>query len=235
TTENSHSWVEVLFPDYGWLAFEPTPERNNPVAAAYLAPRAPESCGPRADCEPGERAGYGSRTPALPRQLLIRERSGVGSRRVPGRAGADLEPRPAGIPYGLVVRVLLAVAAALLLLVPVAKALARRRLLLRVREPRGLILATYRVFAGQAADLGMARGEGETLREYCRRVQAGVGFSDGHLDLLTGIAARAAYSPRPMTDEEAHEAVRAARTAIRDMRRDTKLVRRLAGIYRPGW
>ena len=37
TTANAHAWVEVLFPGYGWLAFEPTPTRNNPVADSYLA------------------------------------------------------------------------------------------------------------------------------------------------------------------------------------------------------
>ena len=29
TTENAHAWVEVLFPGYGWLTFEPTPGRQN--------------------------------------------------------------------------------------------------------------------------------------------------------------------------------------------------------------
>src|SRR4029077_13893661 len=35
TTQNAHSWVEVEFPDFGWLAFEPTPTRDNPIAQAY--------------------------------------------------------------------------------------------------------------------------------------------------------------------------------------------------------
>ena len=33
TTENAHAWVEVLFPGYGWLTFEPTPGRTRTVAA----------------------------------------------------------------------------------------------------------------------------------------------------------------------------------------------------------
>lgn len=240
TTENSHSWVEVLFPDYGWLAFEPTPGRNNPVAAAYLAPRALEGCTRPGGCVGEETTTAGGRlSGGRGARWLFEERFPPSRRaaRGPVRPGPEPEPEPEhpGVPYGLVIRILLVVAGAALLFVPATKAAARRLRLRRRRDPRRLVLTTYRVFSGQAADLGMARGEGETLREYCRRVESGVRFSDGHLDLLTGVAARAAYSPLPPTDEEAMEAVRAARTAIRDMRRDTKLVRRLAGIYRPGW
>ncbi len=38
TTSELHVWVEVLFPVYGWLAFEPTPNRTNPMANAYQNP-----------------------------------------------------------------------------------------------------------------------------------------------------------------------------------------------------
>ncbi len=237
TTENSHSWVEVLFPDYGWLAFEPTPERNNPVAAAYLAPRILEGCTRSGGCVGRETTAGGRLSDGPGSRWLFEDRFPPSRRpaRAPGGPGPEPEPQQPGVPYRLMIRVLLVLAGFLLVLVPVAKAVARRLRLRRAREPRRLILATYQVFAQQAADLGRARGEGETLLEYSRRVKAGVSLSDGHLDLLADMATRAAYSPRPMTDEEAHEAVRAARTAIRDMRRDTKLVRRLAGIYRPGW
>src|SRR5207244_657814 len=38
TTEQYHAWVEVLFPGYGWIAFEPTKGFSNPVAeASYLS------------------------------------------------------------------------------------------------------------------------------------------------------------------------------------------------------
>ena len=58
STQNAHAWVEVEFPQYGWLAFEPTPGRTNPVAALYNTPPGPplggaQGClrfGPRGEC-----------------------------------------------------------------------------------------------------------------------------------------------------------------------------------------
>jgi tellurite resistance protein len=58
---------------------------------------------------------------------------------------------------------------------------------------------------------------------------------DGHLDALVAAAVRAAYAPEALAPEEAERAVRAARDAIRGLRRDAGALRALAGIYRPGW
>jgi transglutaminase-like putative cysteine protease len=30
-SRDAHAWVEVFFPGYGWLPFEPTPSRANPI------------------------------------------------------------------------------------------------------------------------------------------------------------------------------------------------------------
>ena len=38
STNDAHAWPEVLIPDYGWLPFEPTPQKTNPVANEYLSP-----------------------------------------------------------------------------------------------------------------------------------------------------------------------------------------------------
>ena len=119
-------------------------------------------------------------------------------------------------------------------MVPIVKASARRVLLRRSREPRDHVLAAYRVFDGEAADIGMGRREGETLDEYRARLTATVAFSDGHLGRLTDAAARAAYASEEPTREQADGSVRDAHAAVRDLRRQAGLLRRIVGTYRPG-
>jgi hypothetical protein len=138
------------------------------------------------------------------------------------------------IPYRLLFLVLLALAALLLVTVPIVKAAWRRRTVRGARDPDTLVLRAYRVFDGEAADLGLGRAGGETLAEHRDRLTGTVRFSDGHLDRLTTAAIRAAYSERSTSEAEARDALRDARTAIRDIRSEAGLLRRLRGVYRPG-
>jgi hypothetical protein len=92
----------------------------------------------------------------------------------------------------------------------------------------------YRVFDGEATDLGLGRQAGETLTEYRARAARAMRVPDGHLETLTGAAIRAAYSAEPLDPEEARRATSAARATIREMRRSAGWVRRVTGVYRPG-
>jgi transglutaminase-like putative cysteine protease len=242
STEDAHSWVEVLFPGYGWLPFEPTPGGwRSPLATAgsYLSPETPGACPPsQPGCAAGGEttAGSGTTGGGLTGKLQqvefsVRDRVGRG-----GRGGVETPVPDTGysIPYRLLLLALLALAMLLLITVPMVKAAWRRRTVHGARDPDALVLRAYRVFDGEAADLGLGRAEGETLAEHRDRLASAVRFSDGHLDRLTAAAIRAAYSGRPTTEAEAREALRDARTAIRDIRADAGLLRRLRGVYRPG-
>lgn len=245
-----HTWVEVLFPSYGWLAFDPTPGLGpSPLIeeGTYLDTTAARDTPP-----PDNGGGAGQPTPTpsfdpngeLPPQLArleqVEDRRGGGRFGGPGIPGpfralpsAGTEPAYA-IPYGLLLTIVLVVLGALIVLVPIVKAVWRYQALHRRREPRAAVLAAYRVFDGEAADLGLGRRSGETLAEYRDRIGSSVRFSDGHLSTLTAAAMRAAYSPDTPDPDDARQAARAAHTAIRDMRRSTGIVRRVTGIYRPG-
>jgi transglutaminase-like putative cysteine protease len=244
STNEAHAWVEVLFPGYGWLPFEPTPGTSSPLADAggYLNPVKPTkgAAGDPRGQPGGVDGGLVGPIRGLPPKL-------AGMERLEGRRSGALDlpgvtPSPTAgdtgpsysIPYGLLLAIALAALGAVLVLTPIVKAAWRFRVLHRHREPREMVLAAYRVFDGEAADLGLGRSRGETLTEYRDRIGAAVRFSDGHLATLTGVATRAAYSPDPVAPEEAVRAARAAHVAIKDMRRSAGIVRRITGIYRPG-
>jgi transglutaminase-like putative cysteine protease len=252
-SSDAHAWVEVLFPDYGWLAFEPTPGRGVQPAAlpdTYLNPTTPADTpgsgegGPGAALGPGPGGAEGCENAGVPGQLcnsdFLNPGAGGISELPPGFLGGGAAPLQAedesgySVPYRLILLGLLALAGILLIVIPIVKASARSVVLRRSREPREHVLAAYRVFDGEAADIGMGRREGETLQEHRARLAATVAFSDGHLGRLTDAAARAAYGSNAPTREEADASVRDAHAAVRDLRKQAGLLRRIVGTYRPG-
>ncbi|HEY7661419.1 MAG TPA: DUF3488 and transglutaminase-like domain-containing protein [Actinomycetota bacterium] len=255
-TKDAHAWVEVLFPRYGWLSFEPTPGRGtNPSTrtGTYLNP-IPEAEGPDGQqTQPESNLGGGNATcregdgESLPGQLANADPNACAQTRPERGFGTDLPPglfgRGAGettedpgysVPYRLIFLGVLLVLAALLVVVPIVKAVTRRLRLRRSREPREHVLAAYEVFDAEAADLGMGRRDGETLEEHRARLATSIAFSDGHLGRLTSAATRAAYALESPTSEDAESAESDARQAIRDLRKDAGLARRIVGVYRPG-
>jgi Domain of unknown function (DUF4129) len=82
--------------------------------------------------------------------------------------------------------------------------------------------------------VGFGRRPGETLTEYRRRLSERVRFSNGHLTRLTSAVERAAYAEDGIDETTARAALADARVAIRDVRREAGLSRRVLGVYRPG-
>ena len=252
-SKDAHAWVEVFFEGYGWLPFEPTPGHGthpnaepgtylNPVESSTNAdgtttnPDDPNNVGGGGGAECVAAANLSPRE----RQLLCQ----VENR--PQREPGQFVPLPSvgatgtsdgsgySVPYRLIFLGLLLALGVLLIVVPIVKSAWRRRLLRRSREPRDHVLAAYRVFDGEAADLGFGRRDGETLDEHRARLAAAIAFTDGHLGRLTTQAIRAAYAADAPTPEEARSAVEDAHGAIRELRKDAGLIRRIVGTYRPG-
>ncbi|MBI4259364.1 MAG: transglutaminase domain-containing protein [Actinobacteria bacterium] len=252
TSDDAHSWVEVYFPGQGWLAFEPTPGRSNPLASRYQREPAPAGPSPAwcatQGCPPGVvesaeavlgavvggvgRGGRAERISNLEELDARRSGAGSGGTTLPGAGATGAGPADRGLPMWGGVLLALGLVLAIAALVPMGRAAWRRRQIRRAREPREVVLAAYRVFQARAGEVGLGRRPGETLWEHRTRLLGIVELSDGHLDRLTGIAGRAAYSIRPVSETLAQEAVLAARTASRDVRRSVSRGRRLAGHYR---
>ena len=240
TTNDLHSWVEVWFPTYGWLAFEPTPGRvvegYQTTSTAVPCATAPGGCAGEGPSTNGNAGIAGPTDPGKPRPKFPAPRRTEdlldrGTVRA-GNAGPEADPDP-GLAPARVLAVTGVLGAVVLIVVPVVRMAGRRRRLRRAgREPRRRILATYDVFTERAADLGLGREVGETPEEYRLRIRSLGHVSDGHLDRLTGLAVRAAYGADDPGTADAAEATADAGYALRDLRRRTPLPRRLSGIYR---
>jgi hypothetical protein len=235
TTEQAHAWVEVFFPGWGWMPFEPTPGRVN--AMTYVA-STPDPC-PGPDCIDDPSGGGGPSASGIRNVLdTVFEKEigsqGPGGSRVgtPGTIYIPQDDPPLVSRTSLLIAVII-VGLVLLLLIPPARALGRRvRLRRAAAEPRRMILVTYEVFTERAAGLGLGRASGETLDEYRRKVMDRGYLSDGHLDRLTRLATAAAYSDHEPGQGQAQEAGDAADTAIREMRRAVGPATWFVGLYR---
>lgn len=251
TTEDAHAWVEVRFPGYGWLPFEPTPRRPNPIGqheGSYLNPattikgsdQQTEGAAGGKKTSSSNQTGFGCflngrRAPSQACDTRLGTQVGRFGGRGLSDVGTTFDP-PAdgyGVPLRLVASILLLLGLLLLVLVPAVKWLVRLRIAHRHGPPRQMVLAAYRLFDGEAADVGLGRRDGETLSEHRDRLSDRVRFSDGQLARLTATASRAAYSDTALGDDDARLALHDARVAIRDVRRDVGAARRLLGVYRP--
>jgi len=239
TTDDLHAWVEVPFEGYGWLPFEPSPSVGvNPAATSYIFVPVcrGEGC-VSTDGAEGKHGGGGPGDTPTPDPCTDKP-----SRRVCPSPSESIGPdagSPAAVPpersSPSVFRFFLgacAIAGVILAGVPLARMLRRRRRLAHAaRDPRGLILATYGVFSDRAADIGLGRRAGETPSEYRRRIEATDLLTDGDMGRLTVTVVRAAYSARPVTEDDALDAAADADQVIRDLRRSTPFGRRIFGIY----
>ena len=222
TTDETHAWVEVFFSDFGWLAFEPTPTRVNPMVRSYILPAGP----------------VGAVGPFVGEEAFVRTR---------GQRQQQLEDQPPVVDPGPLDRsgggpsidpwmlVLLGLGLALLVAVaiPAGKAWLRRRALARTRSPDERVAAAFALVQGVAADIGLGRRRGETLHEYRDRLRESVALSDGHLDLVTELVEMAVYSERSVPAESAGDAVTASWVVVGDLRRSVGVRRRMLGALRP--
>ncbi|HEX4930181.1 MAG TPA: transglutaminase domain-containing protein, partial [Gaiellaceae bacterium] len=126
TDHNAHAWVEVWFPGYGWLPFDPTPGRGS-LAANYSVSSSGFNAGDAADAFGPRRGGANTGASELDR-LLLKEQ--LAERQAAARGGGDRGGVGAiWILLALVVVVGAAIGSAKLV---------RRRLRYLTRDPRRL-------------------------------------------------------------------------------------------------
>ena len=232
---DAHSWVEVRFPGYGWLTFDPTPTKSNPIIAAYDAPSA--AIGANRYLDSGD-PGASGRVPGRPGGLgvgaaegssSLRSRAACSTTRIGQRQGGDATSSP---PVRQVLVAIGSLLALTLILMPLVKMSRRRWARRRGRGPASRVLAAYTGVLDTAADVGMGRVPSETLEEYRSRLSRSVRFTDGDFDALSALAERAAYAGGPTEPASGDRATQLARRAATQVRRSAGPWRSLVGAYR---
>ncbi|MHB1243739.1 MAG: transglutaminase family protein [Gaiellaceae bacterium] len=216
TDRNAHAWVEVWFPGYGWLAFDPTPGRGE-LAGAYSASSTGfnpsdslEAFGQRS--VPGNLGGAAE----LGRLLELKER--LAARGASGAGTDDRTPRA----FWLLVLAAVAVVGAI-----GAAKLVRRRLRYVGRDPRRVAGAARRELVDFLADQGIPVGASATPDELRALVHHELG-ADARP--FARALAQARFGPPAASEAAAARARRELRSLLRVLRRSFGRAARLRGL-----
>jgi protein-glutamine gamma-glutamyltransferase len=210
TDHDAHTWVEVWFPRYGWLAFDPTPGRGR-LSGSYSSTSAGFDPSAAAKLFASVVKGgevFGGGVPAV---------IGHDDRIRTPRSAADVPVRGLRAPLPvhhrapslLLFLFLLAagVAAAIVLL-----KLARRKLRYLTRDPRRIASACAQELAEFLNDQRVPSSRAATLHELGETISERFGVD---ADPFAHAAARARYGPQG----EARAAARRARIELRELKR----------------
>ncbi len=216
TDHDAHTWVEVYFPTYGWLTFNPTPERGD-LAASYST---------TSTSFPDEDVSSLGVDPKALSAALLNRFGGLNVGGLPSAAssGASGGEQGGGLGTGGLVACVLAglVAAAVLL-----KA-ARRRVRFVGGGPRRLATACRRDLVAFLVDQRVAVSPSATLEEIGRVVENRFSVSPGP---FVREASAARFGPPDEAAASARRARRELRALERELRYELTSSDRLRGTF----
>ena len=221
TDHNAHTWVEVFFPGFGWLPFDPTPGRGQ-LGAAYSA------VSPSFDIRDASSYLGGSALLDQIRRTAL-ERENERTAREPGQTpgggdgdGAATVVRDRAPSLFLLVLFVLGVALAAVVLLKAV----RRTLRFASRDPRRIATACRRDLISFLADQGVEVSPSATLAELGETVER-----EFHVPsrAFVGAAAEARFGPPAQADQALVRARRELRRLRGQIRHALSFFERVRG------
>jgi transglutaminase-like putative cysteine protease len=208
TDHNAHAWVEVWFPKFGWLPFDPTPGRGR-LAATYSVFSQEFNALDAAEAAGGELTQLNPQLSEAIRSRIGRpgQESAQGFANA-GRGGAVAVVRDKGPSLFLLLLLVLGSAYAAV----VGLKAIRRSVRFSARDPRELASACRRDIVGYLADQGLDLSPSLTLPELGKTLDR---YYAVNADNFVQDLSLARFG-RP---DEARAALRRARRELRDVRR----------------
>lgn len=232
TGNETHAWPEVLFQDYGWVRFEPTPrqESTEPLYTLDEVASAPATiAGAEAPTsEPGQRGRDLVQGNADARTLNDKPfEQTTRSRR---DAGIDNRWQENFARIALVLAIL---GGLFLALVPLLKRLRIQRRYARAGDTRATAAAAFAEFQQEAGELASPRRSAESAAAYARRIAKETDLPITAVIRLASIYEAAEYGPDDVAVPVAHEAKRLAGQLRANLWRQAGWWQRLKRLWSP--
>jgi hypothetical protein len=229
---DAHAWVEVYFPQYGWLPFEPTPGSHLPTDTSISSPKFSQQFKGGGYSKAFQKyvstLGVNPLSKATPGGLKSKFLEGnfSGFQRTGTERGFGGSGGSSG--HGKFLEWLFTIALAVVAAVLVVKVVSVRWRYLR-RGPRAQAAAAYHDLATFVGDQGLEIRPEETFEELARRLQDQLGVDAAG---FAQSATRARYAPLPVAEGEARVLRRELRSIKRDVRHRLTPRERAAGALR---